>query len=110
MESDPIDKAHKIFRFMESVRLIGKWVIGVGTLVLLAVSLIAGNAALFFTLCIPVGLAALSIWDRRRCKKNTAKAGNAKVAGMEALGAVAISIGQNLLPDNERMTSYTLYR
>ncbi len=73
MEIDPIDKTHKIYRFMESVLLIGKWVIGVGTLALLAFSLIWGNTALFFTLCIPVGLAALSIWDRRRCKKNTEK-------------------------------------
>ena len=71
---------------------------GVGTLALLAVSLIWVNTALFFTLCIPVGLAALSIWDRRRCKKNTTKTGDAKADGMQALGAVATDPARTMYP------------
>ncbi|MFP6874508.1 MAG: hypothetical protein VCA55_13490, partial [Verrucomicrobiales bacterium] len=55
-EIDPMDKINKSCRIID---IIGKWVIGVSTLVLLAVSLIAGNIALFFTLCIPVALIAL---------------------------------------------------
>ena len=64
---------HTIFQLMKSLSLIGYWVVGIGTLALLAASLIWGNAALFFTLCIPVGLVALSIWDQRRCKKKYGK-------------------------------------
>jgi len=72
MENEPIDKTHKI-SLTASLLRIGNWVMGVGTLALLAVSLIWVNTALFFTLCIPVGLAAWSIWDRRRCKKKYGK-------------------------------------
>ena len=72
MDIDPREKTYQI-SLMESLIRIGNWVIGIGTLVLLAVSLIWVNAALFFTLCIPVGLAALSIWDRHRCKKKYGK-------------------------------------
>ena len=73
MENEPIDKTHKIFRFMGSVRLIGNWIVITGMLILLVASLVWGNAAMFFTCCIPGGLWALIKWDQRRCKKKYGK-------------------------------------
>ncbi len=70
---NPIEKPYTIVQFTRLIGAIGYWVMGICTLALLAASLIWGNAAMFFTLCIPVGFVALSIWDKRRCKKKYGK-------------------------------------
>ena len=102
---DPIDKPHTIVQFSRVIGVIGYWVMGICTLTLLAASLIWGNAAMFFTLCIPVGFVALSIWDKRRCKKKIRKRlETQRRVGWKLRQQWRLALTKNLLADNQRMT------